>query len=111
MTIYHAAYLAIFLHFLRRIMRNFIPDGVERSLWFNIEGDQISLRIHTSSNSVLLNAIKNKMIEHEWRGELLSIGNPKFSKTMELDDANLELHYASEYTGEIREILKEFGIR
>lgn len=111
MTIYHAAYLAILLHFLRRIVRNFIPDGIERSLWFNLEADQISLRIHTSSNSVLLNAIKNKMIEHKWRNELLSIGKPKFGKTMELDDAHLALHYASEYIGEIREILKEFGLR
>lgn len=106
-----ATYMAITLHFLRRIVRNFISDGVERSLWFNLEADRASLRIHTSSNSVLLNAIKNKMIEHEWREELLSIGKSKFIKTMELDDANLALHYASEYTGEIREILAEFGIR
>ena len=105
-----AAYMAITLHFLRKIARNFISDGVERSLWFNLEVDRVSLRIHTSSNSVLLKAIKNKMIEHRWRAELLSIGKPKFVKTMELDDANIALHYASEYTGEIREILAEFGL-
>ena len=106
-----ATYMAITLHFLRRIVRNFISDGVERSLWFNLEADRASLRIHTSSNSVLLNAIKNKMIEHEWREELLSIGKSKFIKTMELDYANLAFHYGSEYTGEIREILAEFGLR
>lgn len=111
MKIYTAAYLAILLHFLRRIVRNFISDGIERSLWFNLVADQISLRIHTSSNSVLLNAIKNTMIEHEWRAELLSIGKPKFIKTMELDDTHLGLHYASECIGEIREILEEFGLR
>ena len=111
MKIYHAAYIAILLHFLRRIMRNFIPDGIERSLWFNLEADRISLRIHTSSNSVLLNAIRNKMLDHEWRRDLLSIGKPRFIKTMELDDPRLELHYASEYTGEILGILKEFGLR
>jgi len=112
MKIYHAAYLAILLHFLRRIVRNFISDGTERSLWLNLEGDQISLRIHTSSNSVLLNAIKNKMVdEHEWRDDVLSIGEPKFSKTMELDDTHLASHYDPDCTGEIREILEEFGLR
>lgn len=110
MTIYHAAYLAIFLHFLRRIVRNFISDDIERSLWFNLLADQISLRIHTSSNSVLLNAIKNKMIDHGWHDELLSIGKPKFTKTMELDDTHLASHYDPDCTVEILAILEEFGI-
>lgn len=111
MTIYHAAYLAIFLHFSRRVVRNFISDGVERSLWFNLEVERISLRIHSSSNSVLLNAIKNRMIEHTFRTELLSIGNPKFSRTMELVDTRVAMPYFSKYAGEIREILAEFGLR
>lgn len=111
MKLYHAAYLAIFLHFLRRIASNFISDGIERSLWFNFDVERISLRIHTSSNSVLLNAIKNKMIEHKFRRELLSIGKPKFGRTMELADTRVALPYFWKYTGEIREILAEFGIR
>ena len=110
MKIYHAAYIAILLHFLRRIMRNFIPDGIERSLWFNLESEEISLRVYTSADSVLLNAIKNKMVEHQWKDSLLSIGPAKFNKVMDLDNARLELHYSPEYISEIREILKEFGL-
>lgn len=91
MKIYHAAYLAIFLHFLRRIVRNFISDGIERSLWFNLLADQISLRIHTSSNSVLLNAIKNKMIDHGWSDELLSIGKPKLTEQPHLANSKMPL--------------------
>lgn len=111
MKLYHAAYLAIFLHFGRLMARNFISDGVERSLWFNLEVERISLRIHTSSNSVLLNAIKNRMIEHTFRAKLISIGKPKFGRTMELADTHAALPYFSKYAGEIREILAEFGIR
>ena len=111
LTAYHAAYLAIFLHFSRLMARNFISDGVERSLWFNLEVERISVHIHTSSNSVLLNAIKNRMIEHKFRRELLSIGKPKFGRTMELADTRVAVPYFSKYTGEIREILAEFGLR
>ena len=111
MKIYHAAYLAMLIHFTRMILSKIIPDGVERTLWLNLRGDDISVRIHTSDNSVLLNAIKDKMIEHEWQDEVLSIGNPAFPSTSELDDPTLPSHYYDEYITEIIGILKEFGLR
>lgn len=110
MKIYHAAYLAMLIHFARMILSKIIPDGVERTLWLNLKGDNISVRIHTSNNSVLLHAIKDKMIEHEWSDEFLSIGNPVFSSTLELDDPTLPSHYYDEYITEIIGILKEFGL-
>ena len=111
MKIYTAAYLAMLIHFARMILGKIIPDGVERTLWLNLRGDNISIRIHTSDNSVLLNAIRDKMIEHEWRDEVLSIGNPAFSSTTELDDPTLPSHYYDEYITEIIGILKEFCLR
>lgn len=111
MKIYHAVYIAMLIHFMRMILSKIIPDGVERTLWLNLNGDDISVRIHTSDNSVLLNAIKDKMIEHEWRDEVLSIGKPVFSRTSELDDPTLPCHYHNAYIMEIIEILKEFGLR
>jgi hypothetical protein len=111
MKIYHAAYLAMLIYFTRMILSKIIPDGVERTLWLNLRGDDISVRIHTSDNSVLLNAIKDKMIEHEWQDEVLSIGNPAFPSTAELDDPTLPSYYYDEYITEIIGILKEFGLR
>ena len=106
--VYSAIYVAIFLQFLRGLLMKLIPDGVTRTLWLNLFSVDYSIRVYTSDNSLLLHAIRDKMIEHHWNPSHLSISNVAPRNTVyDADDPILDHEYDAEYAAEIRDILRE----
>ena len=106
--VYRAIYVAIFLQFLRGLLMKLVPDGVTRTLWLNLFGVDYSIRVYTSDNSVILHAIRDKMIEHNWNPSTLSIGNVALRNTVyDADDPILDDEYDAEYAAEMRGIIRE----
>lgn len=103
-----AIYWLIIIRFLLRLNEKFVFDGTEQVLWLNLKMQKLSLELYRSRNHALLNRIRDKMIDHEWNDDVLSIGtDPAYQRSFKLHDTELGRLYPHELQVEIQKLIDE----
>ena len=109
--LYSAFYFLIFLWFLRELTQVVCPDPNAKKycLYLNLPHYSKSIRLATSSSSVLLGKARNALIHDHWNEDFLEITEfePRFNPVnLESNEIfNIYDHYT---VREIRDIVRKF---
>lgn len=100
-----AFYLSMFIGFLRNLYKKIVPMHPKHTMWFNLSYHRISIRMYTTSDTGILDRIKDELADAQYNIKMVSIDSHEYPD-IGLFDPDLEKIYGNKYLRELQDAVE-----